>query len=589
MIQIDRQPGHHYADNLLDPFFNFNDSATWTVSSGTGSATHSSLRAFEGQRSLYMQNTDPTTDFIITTTKETTIPRTGNYQYSLYARKEEPTTALDLEVKVFKNGTLFNTQPVNIQTDGKWLRFILSGTYDFNAGDKITFSFNLKGIAGTGLNNTDVYIDGVMLNAGDRLDSIPPHYNPIIEAQTSAISDIIDTSKKPFETMQQLVDLYAEFGGSVVYTPVGMVDAGDIPLEVGSEKLLIVGNSYFVSGIYSNEDNYTMFRNASGEFVGNVDIRQCSFYASGANSKLIDLDGTGNSGAIEFSSCNIGDFAGSTTEIGTLTSFRQFKASNCGFFRTQGSLKFAGTWSGGFRITETIVLAQGANTKLFEPVAGLTFAGRCISDINAASVDPTTITFDFVPENFLLNGGFQLSSASFAPNSSISVTTDETSTKAFFRDCIEIRNTRPGFESEWTTNTVTPLTSGAPPTKALGATVINNETWFEQISNNEWGYLSSLTKDLNIDVDINVDGSPNVEISVHVMHYDDSASTWLSVKSKTRIISNFIGGADIALFTFKTRIDDFAENDKISIYLENETDGSDATILAGSEIYVEVL
>lgn len=412
----------------------------------------------------------------------------------------------------------------------------------------------------------------------------------VIKYLTTATSadTLFDPSKVYFQTMQQLVDAYALYGGSVVYAPIGMIDAGSVSLELTSENLIITGNDYFVSGIYSTANNYTMFKNAAGQFASNIDIMDCSFWTSGTSSKIFDLDGTGNSGAIEFSSCNIGDFAGSTTEIGTLTGFRQFKTSNCGFFRTQGSLKFAGTWSGGFRITETIVLAQGAGTKLFEPVAGLTFAGRCISDINAASVNPTTITFDFVPGNFLLDGGFQLGDASFAPNSSISVTTDETSVKAYFTDCVEIRNTRPGFEAVWTTDTNTPLTVNTP-TKALGTTVIDNATWFEQTANNEWSYLSSLTKDLSVDLDINVDGGANDEITVHLMQWDDSASTWVAVKSKTRNISNVLGGIDVALFTFKARVDDFAENDRLSIYIENITDGTDAIVQAGSEIYVEVL
>jgi len=407
-----------------------------------------------------------------------------------------------------------------------------------------------------------------------------------LTTETSALT-LFDPSKVYFQTMQQLVDAYALYGGSVVYAPIGMIDAGSVELELTNENLVIVASSYFVSGIFSTADNYTMFKNAAGQFASNIDIRQCSFYTSGVGSKILDLDGTGNSGAIEFDSCNIGDFAGQTTEIGTLTGFRQFKTNNCGFFRTQDSLKFAGTWSGGFRITETIVLAQAANSTLFEPVAGLTFGGRCISDINAASVDPTTITFDFSPSNFLLDGGFQLTGASFAPNSSISVTTDETSIKAFFRDCVEIKNTRPAIEMAISTQVLTPLDVNTP-TKVLGTTTPNSQTWWSQTDNNEITYLSSLTKDFKISVNLTVDGGANDEIAIIVRQWDNSASSYIDLKRKVRNINNVIGGLDVASFNFITWAE-FAQNDRIEIWIENTSDGTDATVLTGSEIFVEAL
>lgn len=402
-------------------------------------------------------------------------------------------------------------------------------------------------------------------------DRLPDNATGLIDAVADIYATLNSrTSSMVYcTTMQELIDAYALHGGSKVYVPVGMIDAGSLSLELTDENFLLTGDSYFNSGIYSTADNHTIFKNAAGEFCSNIDIRGCSFYASGSNSKIMDLDGAGNAGAIEFSSCNIGDFAGATTEIGTLANFRQFKTQNCGFFRINDGLTFEGTWSGGFRISESIVLSQAISTTLFKAALGLTFAGRCISDINAASADPTTITFDFVPANFLLDGGFQLTGASFAPNSSISVTTDEDSIKAFFRDCVEIRNTHPGFEMEFTTEAVTALTVDTPA-KVAGTTTTTRDTWWTQTGNNEVTYNSNLIKDFRITVNMRIDGGSNDLVAVYLRQWDNSASAYIDLKVKALPITNLIGGLDVQDYNFTT-VGEFHTNDRIEVWVENQT------------------
>jgi hypothetical protein len=388
--------------------------------------------------------------------------------------------------------------------------------------------------------------------------------------------------------VQQASQLSGVLSSDKVYVIDGVIDLGAVEITVPEGGLFIRGIDYFVSGLISTADNHTMFKNGAGAYTGNFKMSDIFMTSSGTNSKLFDLDNQQNFGAIEFESCNLGDFSDATTSLGELSNYRQFRTNDCGFFRVQDGLTFSGTWAGGFRINDTIVLSQLAGSTLFKPSVGLTFAGRCISDINAASVDPTTITFDFIPSNFLLDGGFQLSSASFAPNSAISVTTDETNIKAFFRDCVEIRNTRAGFNMEWSTETITPLTLDTP-TKALGSTTTFNNTWFTQTANNEVTYDSSLSKDARIAVNVTVDGGANDEINLIIRHWDNSASAYIDVKNKVRSIANLVGGLDVASYTFVTRVNDLALNDRIEIWLENTTDSTDATILNGSEINVEIM
>lgn len=387
--------------------------------------------------------------------------------------------------------------------------------------------------------------------------------------------------------VQAASQLSGTLRSDVVYVIDGNIDMGTTPINVPEGGLFMRGSDYFVSSLYSTSNSYTMFQvDSGGAYSGNVKLAMLSMWASGTSSVLFDLDNDENSGAIEFQSCNIGDFAGATTSIGEIANYRQFRTNDCGLFRVQDGLTFTGTWSGGFRINDTIALAQAASSTLFKVGAGLTFGGRCISDINAASVDPTTITFDFVASNFLLDGGFQLTGASFAPNSSISVTTDETEVQAFFRDCVEIRNTRPGYDMEFTTQATTALAANTPA-KAAGTTTTTNNTWFTQTGNNEVTYDSSLTKDFRAKVDVVIDGGANDQINVIVRRYDDSAASYEDIKTKSRNITNVIGAVDVAIFSFTAIIDDLSQNDRIEIWIENADDGTDADVVLGSEVFVE--
>lgn len=388
--------------------------------------------------------------------------------------------------------------------------------------------------------------------------------------------------------VKQASDLSGVLDSAKIYVIDGVIDLGTTEVTVPEGGLVLIGLDYFISGLTTTEDNHTMFKNGVGAYSGNVKMASIFMTSSGVGSKLFDLDNEENFGAIEFESCNIGDFSDSTTSIGEMANYRQFRTNDCGFFRVQDGLTFTGTWAGGFRVGDTIVLSQAASSTLFKVGAGLTFAGRCISDINAASVDPTTITFDFVPSNFLMNGGFQLTGASFAPNSSISVTTDETSVKAFFRDCVEIRNTHVGFEMAWSVETVTPLTLNTP-TKALGTTVTTNNTWFTQTGNNEVTYDSTLSKDIKLTIPLTLDGGPNDEISLHVERWDDSLSVYETIKTQTRPISNLTGGNDVGFYNVTAIVNDVEENDRIEIWVENTTDSTNVTVQLDSEVIAEVL
>ena len=183
-IIVNRQAGQNYSDNIIDPLLAFNDNQTWSVSSGTGSASLDTNVVFEGLSSLKILNTAPTTDLVITnSTQKMLIPYDSDYGFSFYMRKDEVDEFMTLELNVYQTAVLFDTQTFVLGSEttaddinDKWVRFVIDTDYSLTKGDDITFTLTLKGKVGTALPNTTVWLDGFMFYDKQRLNSMPPYY-----------------------------------------------------------------------------------------------------------------------------------------------------------------------------------------------------------------------------------------------------------------------------------------------------------------------------------------------------------------------------------------------------------------------------
>lgn len=184
MIQLDRQ-GQNYAQNLVDYLLTFNESSTWTAASGTGTAARDLDNPFAGVASLKLNNTAPTNDLVITNAiQDTEIPFGGTYQISAYFKKSQPLEVISGAMLIYKNAVLLATETFSIGADNAdtdiddtWVRFQTSNNYNFVKGDTITFQFRLDGIVGTLLTDTDLWVDGIMINNAERSDFAVPSYN----------------------------------------------------------------------------------------------------------------------------------------------------------------------------------------------------------------------------------------------------------------------------------------------------------------------------------------------------------------------------------------------------------------------------
>ena len=390
--------------------------------------------------------------------------------------------------------------------------------------------------------------------------------NQIIVKQASDLSGVLDSSK--------------------VYLIDGNINMGTTQIIVPQAGLFIRGLDYFVSSLYSTEDNYTMFVTPSGGFAGNLKISNCTLYTSGTNSRIFNLDNQGNFGAIEFQSVNIGDFSVQTTEVGELTSYRQFRTDDCAFIRIADGLTFSGTWSGGFRLGDSIMLSIPSGTTLFKEGISLDFIGSSISDMNAISVDNTTTVFNFQDSNFTRDEGFNLNGARFNINSNPVPNMTLASTKRYFRNCSGIENTFAGARWEITTQVTTPISVGVL-VKALGTTTYDDLVHFSQTTNNAPIYDSTIIKDFVIIGQLIVDGGANDEIDLVIRHWDNSASNYIDIRTFTRNISNVVGGLDIAYFNPYATVT-LDKDDRVEVWIRNNNDNTNATLVEGSFIAINV-
>lgn len=177
-----RRNGQNFAENVVDPLLLFND-GTWTVASGSGTATINTNTYYAGTGSLKIENNTPASDIVVTnSTQSTVIDIIDNYQLSWFVRKDIAEEVREGAVLIYKNAVLLDTQTFSIgstvaddDVDNEWVRFQSTSEYALLKSDIITFQFRLDSAVTAEL-TTFIFVDGVMLNSNTRGNSLAPSY-----------------------------------------------------------------------------------------------------------------------------------------------------------------------------------------------------------------------------------------------------------------------------------------------------------------------------------------------------------------------------------------------------------------------------
>lgn len=181
-ISIDRLNGQHYADNIANFALSFNN-GSWTVAGGTGSVALDTNNKVEGLSSLRIQNNVVSSPITVTNSNQNTvIGLAGDYQISWYLKKDIAQEVRNVNVLIYEDAVLLDTQPcvlgstdADLDFNNIWHRFQSTQTYTFSKGSVITFQFQLLG-ATTAELTTFVYVDALMINQAGRKNAIVPYY-----------------------------------------------------------------------------------------------------------------------------------------------------------------------------------------------------------------------------------------------------------------------------------------------------------------------------------------------------------------------------------------------------------------------------
>lgn len=433
-------------------------------------------------------------------------------------------------------------------------------------------------------------VETIVAGTNVTVDSTDPA-NPIVTASvdTSTYLTSEDVNEKINNRIKvdEASDLAGILSSTAVYLIDGKIDMGSTEITVPDGGLFLDGLDYFVSALYSSTANHIMFKSPLPTEAGNLKISNISIYSSGAGSQIFDLDNENNFGAIELNGVNLGDFSVETTSLGELDSFRQLRFNDCAFIRIGDGITFSGTWEGGFKIGDTILLSIPASTTVFKEGTSLVFSGSSFSDLNALSIDATTTVFDFDEANFTLDEGFQLNGARFNTASDPVPNLPVSSTKRFFKDCTGVKNTFGGGIWSVSIEALTTITTVDTPVKLAGTTTYTDLVYLTQSTDNAFIYASSIEKDFKVTGGITIDGGPSDDVTIYVRQWDDSASAYIDLQTIKRRINGVAGPDDIADFPIQANAN-LNINDRIEIWGENNTDTTDITLVLTSFLALDV-
>lgn len=380
----------------------------------------------------------------------------------------------------------------------------------------------------------------------------------------------------PFKDFDKIVivkkagDLSGTLDTDTQYLIDGEIDMGTTSITVPQGGLTIMGLGVNVSKLFSTENNYTMFVD-DGVYSGNLFIGGMTIDVSGTSSKVFDLDNAGNGNAVEMTRVNFED----CTSLGSLDSYRQLLAIDTGYFNLSDGVEFVGAWSGGARITTSIVRNTASAYTLFKAGAGLTFDGRFITDIN--TIDQTDLTVaDLSASNFNNNASFQIFRADFSGVTTPLPNIASSSVKARFSKTRGIRDTYVGSIGYISSTSATVISTVNTKVKVAGTFVYRDEVWFNSTANNAHKYASDEPIEVTVHVSMSISGGNNDNATVYIRKYDSSAAAYVdNPDAKLQVTLDGTSGKFVGISLFTNYAMD--ENDRIEFWIENNTNTTNIT------------
>ena len=433
----------------------------------------------------------------------------------------------------------------------------------------------------------DIIIGSADAKAGDTL------FSAFTKAQSN-FTELYDDNLQSTIVANQ-GNLATTLGGTIDSTKVYVIDGildftgTGLNIEVPAGGLNLIGSTFDVSRIRCSDPSYTLFTSAVGG-SGNVLGQDYAVEVTGSGSQVYNLTDATGFNAFEFSRINYNDCA----SLGTIANYRQGLEVGTGRFGGKPELELVGTWVGGYFIDTSIVrnMTDGAYS-LFKAGAGFLMSSRFRSNMNL-DLPASASFFDFAEANFVnpstliidgaivtRNGAFDAEDTNLTPNITASNLVCAWSSNN------GMPNTFQGGSIGVTTEVATVITV-AGTFVDLDATLWTTQDLqhFDNPAGSQLRHQGNTPREYKIVAAFELDSTANNELTLRVVKWDDSASTFVTVLDQTRQVNNLVGGRDVAFFNINinTELD---QNDYIKLQVANVGATNNITAEADSYYIVE--
>lgn len=377
--------------------------------------------------------------------------------------------------------------------------------------------------------------------------------------------------------VQQANDLAGTIDSSKLYLVDGVVDMGDTQILVPEGGIVIHGLDFNISLLTTSEPNHKLFiADPAGSYAGDVILRDMAIEVSGAGSQVYDLDNDGNFGAVECTDFNFVN----CTSLGELSNYRQGLWSDFGLIGCTDGLTMSGTWAGGFAILTAILVSAGNafTGTVLAAGTGLSVNGSIRCDMNALQLDDAGTFSDFAPSNIVNDAEFRMIGLRVNENANAFPNMPASNVKARYANCVGTPNTYVGGKWSFTAGATTNILAVNTPEKMAGTTTYDDMQWFSNTTDNAFVYDGAGEIDVLFEVIVPASGGTGDEINVILRKWDDSASSYVDLADSGPITTSLFGGQASISAKDTTML---SKNDRLEVWIENQSDASDIDTAVG--------
>lgn len=394
------------------------------------------------------------------------------------------------------------------------------------------------------------------------------------------LSDVVES----IVVVKEASQLSGTLLSSVAYMVDGHIDMGSTQITIPEGGLTILGVDFNISSLSSSENSYTMFISPGGGYSGDFDLRNIQVTVSGTGSQLLDIDNDENGNAFECTDVNFVN----CTSLGEMVAYRQGLWSRVGIIQCDDGLTMSGAWSGGFAILDSILVSAGVtfNGTILKEGTSLTVDGSIRSNMNALQLGASGEISDIQPSNITNDAEFRMEGVRSNPSATPFPNMPASNVKARFSRCVGFRNTYVGGYWKLTTESTTSIASANTPVKVAGTTTYEDLNWFSNTTDNALVFDGADQIGVVIHCDLAFTGGANDQINVILRHWVDSTSSFTDLAESGPQTMNQGGGGNraenIAIHAFC----DLDENDRLEVWVENQSDSSNVTCKLGGLVSI---